>query len=81
MVIQLEVHSLARPKGYRFAYSVGSKTITEAIQSLDPEAEVQTHPKSKQVTVKTEASESSVMEVLDAAGYRATPAKPFFYDL
>lgn len=73
MVIQLEVHSLAR--------NACSKTITKAIQSVDPEAEVETDPKSKQVTLKTEASESSVMEVLDAAGYRATPAKTFFYDL
>ena len=73
MVIQLEVHGLT--------HSAGSRIITEAIQSLDPEAKVETHPKSKQVTVKTEASESSVMEVLDAAGYRATLAKPFFYEL
>ena len=72
MVIQLKVHGLTR--------NTGSKTITEAIQSLDPEAEVETHPKSKQVTVKTEASES-FMKVLDAAGYSATLAKPFFYDL
>ena len=72
MVIQLKVHGLTR--------NAGSRTITEAIQSLDP-AKVETHPKSKQVTVKTEASESSVMDVLDAAGYSATLAKPFFYDL
>lgn len=73
MLIQLEIQNLSR--------NASSKTITEAIQSLDPEAKVETHPKSKQVTVKTEASESSVMEVLDAAGYSATLAKPFFYDL
>ena len=73
MLIQLEIQNLSR--------NASSKTITEAIQSVDPEAEVETHLKSKQVTVKTEASESSVMEVLDAAGYHATLAKPFFYDL
>ena len=53
MVIQLEVRSLSP--------SAGSKTITEAIQSIDPIAEVETHLQSKQVTVKTKASESSVM--------------------
>lgn len=73
MVIQLEVRSLTR--------SAGSKTITEAIQTVDPIAEVETHPESMQVTVKTEASESSVIEVLDRAGYHATLAKPFLYDL
>ena len=73
MVIQLEVRSLSP--------NAGSKTITEAIKSLDPSAEVETHPRSKQVTVKTKASESSVMEVLDRTGYRATLAKPFFYEL
>ena len=73
MVIQLEVRSLSP--------NAGSKTITEAIQSIDPSAEVETHLQSKQVTVKTEASESSIMEVLDRAGYRAILAKPFFYEL
>lgn len=73
MVIKLEVHGLT--------HNAGSKTITEAIQSLDPKAEVETHLQSKQVTVKTEASESSVMEVLNVAGYSATLAEPFFYDL
>ena len=73
MVIQLEVHGLAN--------NAGSKTITEAIQSLDPGAEVETHLKSKQVTVKTEASELSVIEVLDDAGYCVSLAQPFFYEL
>ena len=73
MVIQLEVRSLLP--------SAGSKTITEAIQSIDPSAEVEAHLQSKQVTVKTEASESAVIEVLDDAGYCASLAKPFFYDL
>ena len=73
MVIQLEIQNLSR--------NASSKTITEAIQSLDPEAEVETYLQSKQVTVKTEASESSVIEVLVSAGYCVSLAKPFFYDL
>ena len=73
MVIQLEVRSLSP--------NADSETITEAIQSIDPSAEVETHLQSKQVRVKTEASESSIMEVLDRAGYRAILAKPFFYEL
>ena len=73
MVIQLEIQNLSR--------NASSKTITEAIQSIDPKAEIETHLQSKQVTVKTEASESAVIEVLDDAGYCASLAKPFFYDL
>ena len=45
------------------------KTITKAIQSIDPEAEVQTDPKTKRVTVESNASESSVREAIAAAGY------------
>jgi copper chaperone len=47
------------------------KTITKAVQSIDPTAEVQTDPKTKQVTVESNASESSVREAIAAAGYPA----------
>lgn len=47
------------------------KTITKAVQSVDPTAEVQTDPKTKQVTVESNASESSVREAIAAAGYPA----------
>ena len=47
------------------------KTITKAIQSVDPSAEVQTDPKSKQVKVDTQAQESSIREAIAAAGYPA----------
>ena len=47
------------------------KTITKAIQSVDPSAEVQTDPKSKQVKVETQAKESSIREAIAAAGYPA----------
>ena len=47
------------------------KTITKAIHSVDPSAEVQTDPKSKQVKVETQAQESSIREAIAAAGYPA----------
>ena len=47
------------------------KTITKAIQSVDPSAEVQTNPKSKQVKVETQAKEFSIREAIAAAGYPA----------
>lgn len=47
------------------------KTITKAIQSVDPGADVQTDPKSKQVKVETQAQESSIREAIAAAGYPA----------
>ena len=47
------------------------KTITKVVQSIDPTAEVQTDPKTKQVTVESNASESSVREAIAAAGYPA----------
>lgn len=47
------------------------KTITKAIQSVDPSAEVQTDSKSKQVKVETQAGESSIREAIAAAGYPA----------
>ena len=46
------------------------KTITKAVQSV-AKAEVQTDPKTKQVTVESNASESSVREAIAAAGYPA----------
>ena len=47
------------------------KTITKAIQSVDPGADVQTDPKSKQVKVETQAQESSIREAIAAVGYPA----------
>jgi copper chaperone len=45
------------------------KTITEAIHNLDSQATVQADTKTKQVTIKTQASESSVKEAIAAVGY------------
>jgi copper chaperone len=46
-----------------------AKTITEAIHNLDSQATVQADTKTKQVTIKTQASESSVKEAIAVAGY------------
>ena len=47
------------------------KTITKAVREIDPEASVQTDPKTKQLIVDSNASESSVREAIAAAGYPA----------
>lgn len=61
MAIQLKVPNMA--------CAACGKTITKAVQSIDPTAEIQTDPKTKQVTVESKASESSVREAIAAAGY------------
>lgn len=46
-----------------------SKTITQAVQKIDPTAEVQADSKTKEVKVETQANESSIREAIAAAGY------------
>lgn len=46
-----------------------AKTITEALQALDPAVEVKAEIETKQVTVETQASESSVRKAIASAGY------------
>lgn len=48
------------------------KIITQAIQNLDSQATVKADTKTKQVTVETQASESSVRETITSAGYNPT---------
>ncbi|WP_036487996.1 heavy-metal-associated domain-containing protein [Myxosarcina sp. GI1] len=45
------------------------ETITKAILTVDPKASVKADPETKQVTINTEASESSVKEAISSAGY------------
>lgn len=61
MTIQLKVPNMA--------CSACGKNITKAVHEIDPIAEVQTDPETKQVTVESNASESSVREAIAAAGY------------
>ena len=46
-----------------------AKTITQAVIDIDPKASVKADPKTKQVIVESNASESSVREAISAAGY------------
>lgn len=61
MTIELKVPNMA--------CGACGKTITKAVQEVDPKASVQTDPKTKQVIVESNASESSVREAIAAAGY------------
>lgn len=61
MTIQLKVPDMA--------CGACSETITKAVLAVDPKASVKADPKTKQVTVETQASESSVREAISAAGY------------
>jgi len=48
-------------------------TITKAVHSLDPAAEVKPDLASKSVTVETSVSAPAVSKVLEDAGYPNTP--------
>lgn len=61
MAIELKVPNMA--------CSACAETITKAVQSIDPTAEVQADPQTKQVMVESSVSESSVREAIAAAGY------------
>ena len=63
MTIELKVPNMA--------CGACGKTITKAVREIDPQAEVQTDPKTKQVIVDSNASESSIREAIAAAGYPA----------
>ena len=49
-----------------------AESITKAVQALDPSAEVQADTETKQVTIETQASESSVKNAIASAGYNPT---------
>jgi len=61
MTLQLTVPKLA--------CSACVNTITKAVKTVDPNATVQAEPKTKQVSVKTQASETAIKEAIAAAGY------------
>ena len=48
-----------------------AKTITNAIKAVDQNAKVEADPKTKQVAVETESSESSIKQAIQNAGYAA----------
>ncbi len=61
MILQLKV-----PK---MACSACGETITKAIKAVDATATVQADPKTKLVSIETEASEAVVKQAITDAGY------------
>jgi len=49
-----------------------AKSVTRAIQSVDPNAGIETNPAARTVRVETRASTAAVQKVLEEAGYPAT---------
>ncbi|BAU04397.1 MULTISPECIES: heavy-metal-associated domain-containing protein [Nostocales] len=61
MTLQLTVPKLA--------CSACANTITKAIQSIESTAKVQADPKTKLVSIETQAPETKIKEVIAAIGY------------
>ncbi|MGK7953568.1 MAG: heavy-metal-associated domain-containing protein [Xenococcaceae cyanobacterium] len=61
MTIELKVPNMA--------CGACAETITQAVLKVDPKASVKANPKTKLVTVETQANEISVKEAIAAAGY------------
>jgi len=55
----------------KMACSACVNTITKAIKTVDPNATVQAEPKTKLVSVETQASQTAITEAIAAAGYPA----------
>lgn len=49
-----------------------AKSVTKAIQSVDPNARIETNPAARTVKVETSASQSALKQVLEEAGYPAS---------
>ena len=49
-----------------------ARSVTKAIQSVDPNAGIETDPGTRTVRVETTASSAAVQRVLEEAGYPAT---------
>ncbi len=61
MTLQLKVSSMA--------CSACSNAITNAVIAVDPTATVQADLKTKQVKIETQASEATIKNAVEAAGY------------
>lgn len=61
MTIKLKVPDMA--------CDVCAQTITQAIQNLDNRASVTADSQTKQITIETQASESSIREAITSAGF------------
>ncbi len=49
-----------------------AKSVTKAIQSVDPHAKVETNPSARTARLKTSAPQTAILQALDEAGYPAT---------
>lgn len=49
-----------------------ARSVTRAIQSVDPKARIETDPASRMVKIETTASSTALQQVLEEAGYPAT---------
>lgn len=49
-----------------------AKSVTKAIQSIDPNARIETSPAARTVKIETTASSAVVRQVLEDAGYPVT---------
>jgi copper chaperone len=62
MTIQLNIPNMA--------CSACGETISKAVIAIDPTATVQADPKTKQVKIETQASQSAIESAITAAGYQ-----------
>ncbi|MBD2166781.1 heavy-metal-associated domain-containing protein [Calothrix membranacea FACHB-236] len=63
MTLQLNVPNMA--------CSACANNITNALKAIDANANIQADPKTKLVSIETQASETAIKEALAAAGYPA----------
>jgi copper chaperone len=49
-----------------------AKSVTKAIQSIDPNAGIETNPAARTVKVETTATSAALQKALQEAGYPAT---------
>lgn len=49
-----------------------AQSVTRAIQSVDPDARIETDPAARTVKVETTATSAALQRVLEEAGYPAT---------
>lgn len=49
-----------------------ANSVTKAIQSVDPNAKIETDPGARTVKIETSASSAVLQQVLEEAGYPAT---------
>jgi len=48
-----------------------ARSVTKAIQSVDPNARVEANPAARAVKVETTATQAAILQVLEKAGYSA----------